>query len=299
MTRSVTVAAPPTAIWTAPGLMPSVRSASVGATGAGTGTGPAAAPVAPTLADLTLGISPGTVQMAVGEAATVTLRVVNFGPDATAGVAVSLPTPAGLAYRSASASQGGFNGSSGAWQVGTLGPGASATLAVSVAGTAAGSRTLAAEVASSGVFDPTSTPGNGGSEDDRAIATFAVGGVGGGGGANNSKLTPRSLTLQVSRKPKKGRVKTLTVTGRLVLPKVRPAPPCTGKVRVRALAGKRVLASSTVSLKARKGVCRFATVLRPKKLRTAKQISVNAMFLGNTQLTARSAKIVKVRVVRR
>ena len=94
----------------------------------------------------------------------------------------------------------------------------------------------------------------------------------------------------MARKPKKGRVKTLTVTGRLVLPKVRPAPRCTGKVRVRALAGKRVLASRTVSLKARKGVCRFATVLRPKKLRTAKQISVNATFLGNTQLKARSAQ---------
>ena len=105
--------------------------------------------------------------MAVGDTATVTLRVANFGPDPTAGVAVSLPPPAGLTYRSASASQGGLNGSSGAWQVGTLGPGASATLAVSVAGTAAGSRTLAAEVAASGVFDPTSTPGNGGPEDDR------------------------------------------------------------------------------------------------------------------------------------
>ena len=159
---------------------------------AAAGPVPVPAPVAPTLADLTLGISPGAVQMAVGDAATVTLRVANFGPDATAGVAVSLPTPAGLAYRSASASQGGFNGSSGAWQVGTLGPGASATLAVSVAGTAAGSRTLAAEVASSGVFDPTSTPGNGGPEDDRAVATFAVGGVGGAAAAPTTPSSPRA-----------------------------------------------------------------------------------------------------------
>jgi hypothetical protein len=42
-TRSVTVVVSPTDIWTTPGLMPSVRSARVGATGAGTGTGPAAA----------------------------------------------------------------------------------------------------------------------------------------------------------------------------------------------------------------------------------------------------------------
>ncbi len=266
---------------------------------AGAGPVPVPAPVAPTLADLTLGVTPGVVQMSVGDATTITLRVVNFGPDATAGVMVSMPPTAGLSYRSASASQGGFAGSSGAWQVGTLGPGASATLSVSVAGTAAGTRTLAAEVASSGVFDPTSTPGNGGPEDDRAVATFAIAGPGGGGGAAGSKLTPRGLTLQVARKPKKGRVKTLAVSGRLVLPRVRPAPRCTGKVRVRALDGKRVLASRTVSLKSRKGVCRFDTLLRPTKLRSAKQISVNATFLGNAQLKARSAKIVKVRVIRR
>ena len=165
--------------------------------------------------------------------------------------------------------------------------------------TAAGSRTLAAEVSSSGVFDPTSTPGNGGAEDDRAVATFAVAGPGGPPGTSGAKLNPRGLTIAVARAPKRGRVRSLTVTGRLVLPRVRPAPRCTGKVRVRALAGTRVLASRTVSLKARRGVCRFSAVLRPKKLRTAKQISVNATFLGNTQLRPRAAKVVKVRVVRR
>jgi hypothetical protein len=236
--------------------------------------------------------------MSVGEAATVTLRVVNFGPDATPGVAVSLPPAPGLSYRSAAASQGGFNGPAGAWQVGTLGPGATATLSVSVAGTAAGTRTLAAEIASSGVFDPTSTPGNGGPEDDTAAVTFAIAPTGGGGtgGTVSSRLAPRSLKVRVVRTPRKGRVKTLKVTGRLVLPRVRPAPKCAGRVRVRAHAGKRVLASRTVRLKARKGVCRFATVLRPKRLRSAKQIQVKARFLGNVQLKARNAKTVKVKV---
>jgi hypothetical protein len=70
-------------------------------------------------------------------------------------------------------------------------------------------------------------------------------------------------------------------------------------VRVRALAGTRVLATRTASLRARRGVCRFSTVLRPKKLRSARQISVKATFLGNAQLTARNARIVKVKVVRR
>jgi hypothetical protein len=105
--------------------------------------------------------------------------------------------------------------------------------------------------------------------------------------------------VAVVRKPKRGRVRILTVTGRLVLPRVRPAPRCVGKVRVRALAGKRVLAGRTVSLRARRGVCRFAAVLRPKKLRSAKQITVRAAFLGNAQLTPRNAKVVRVRVIRR
>jgi hypothetical protein len=266
---------------------------------AAAGPVPVPAPVAPSLADLTLGITPGNVQLGVGDSATVTVRVVNSGPDATPGVAVSLPPPAGLSYRAANSSQGGFNGGSGAWQIGALGPGASATLSLTVAATAAGSRTLAAEVSSSGVFDPTSTPGNGGAEDDRATATFAVSGPGGPPGTQSSKLLPRGLTIAVARAPKRGRVRALTVTGRLVLPRVRPAPRCAGKVRVRALAGKRVLASRTVSLKARRGVCRFTAVLRPKKLRSAKQISVKATFLGNAQMRARSAKVVKVRVVRR
>lgn len=267
---------------------------------AGAGAVPVPAPVAPTLADLTLGMAPGAIQMSVGDAAAVNVRVVNFGPDPTTGVVVSVPPAAGLSFRGASVSQGGFNGASGAWQVGTLGPGATATLVVTVAGTASGTRALAAEVASSGVFDPTSTPGNGAAEDDRAVTTFSIAGPDGGGpGTASSKLAPRGLTLQVARAPKRGRVRTLTVSGRLVLPRTRPAPRCAGKVRVRVLAGKRVLASRTASLTARRGVCRFSTILRPTKLRAAKQITVNATFLGNAQLRARSARIVKVRVVRR
>lgn len=266
---------------------------------AAAGPVPVSAAVAPTLADLTLGITPPAVQMTVGDAAAVTLRVVNAGPDAAGGVAIAVPAPAGLLHRAAAASQGGFDGGTGAWQVGTLGPGASATLSLTVAGTAAGTRTLAAEVSASGVFDPTSTPGNGGPEDDRAAATFAIAAVGGGGGTAATRLAPRTLTLHVARAPRRGRVRSLVVTGRLMLPRARPAPRCAGRVRVRAFAGGRVVASRVVSLRARRGVCRFATVLRPTRLRAARQLSVNAVFLGNAQLKARSARVVKVRVTRR
>ena len=92
-----------------------------------------------------------------------------------------------------------------------------------------------------------------GAEDDRGVATFAVPATGGAGGRQSLQLTPRCSRISVARKPKKGRVKTLTVSGRLVLPRVRPAPRCTGKVRVRALAGKRVLASRTVRAEGAQG----------------------------------------------
>jgi alpha-tubulin suppressor-like RCC1 family protein len=262
---------------------------------AAAGPVPVPAPGASSLADLTLGITPGAVQVPVGGVATVTVRVANGGPDAAVGVAVSLPPPPGLSYRTAGASQGAFDGGAGAWQVGTLGPGAAATLSVTVAGVAAGSRAIAAEVSSSAIFDPTSTPGNGGAEDDRAVATVEV--LAAPGGTQTVKLAPRGLSLQVTRAPKRGKVRTLSVTGRLVMPRTRPAPRCTGRVRVRAMAGKRVVASRTVALRARRGVCRFATVLRPKRLRSAKQLTVRAQFLGTPQLKARSAKVVKVRVV--
>ena len=120
---------------------------------AAAGPVPIGAQVAPVLADLSLSVSPATVQLALGATATVTVRVANAGPDATTGVAVSLPAPAGLSYRSAVVSQGAFDGRGGAWQVGTLGPGAAASLQVTVVATAAGSHTLAAEVSASGVFD--------------------------------------------------------------------------------------------------------------------------------------------------
>jgi len=187
----------------------------------------------------------------------------------------------------------------GAWQVGTLAPGAAASLQVTVAATAAGSHTLAAEVSASGIFDPSSTPGNGGVEDDRGVSTVAVPATGGSGGRQSLRLAPRSLGISVVRKPKKGRVKTLAVSGRLVLPRVRPAPRCSGKVRVRALAGKRVLASRTVPLKARKGVCGYSALLTPTKLRSASTISVSAGFLGSAQLKPRNARAVKVKVLRR
>ena len=267
---------------------------------ASAGPVPVGAQVAPVVADLSLTASPSTAQLAVGATVTVTVGVSNAGPDPTSGVAVSLPAPAGLSYRSGVASQGAFDGGSGAWQIGTLALGGRASLQVTVAASAVGSHVLAAEVSASGVLDPSSTPGNGSLEDDRALVTVAVPPPSGGdaGTPQAVRLLPRSLALSVTRAPSKGRVRTLTVSGRLVLPPTKPALRCTGRVRVRALAGKRVVASKTVALRARRGVCRYTALLRPKKLRSARALSVTATFLGTNLMRPRSARAVKVRVIR-
>ena len=267
---------------------------------ASAGPVPVGAQVAPVLADLSLTVSPTTVQLAVGATVTVTVGVSNAGPDPTSGVAVSLPPPAGLIYRSGVAGQGAFDTRSGAWQIGTLAPGASAVLRVTVAAGAAGSHVVAAEVSASGVLDPSSTPGNGGSEDDRALLTVAVPSPPGGGAGRSldARLRPRSLALSVARAPKRGRVRSLTASGRLVLPSARPALRCAGRVRVRALAGRRVVAAATVALRARRGVCRYTARLRPRALRSARTLSVTAAFLGTKLMGPRSARTVRVRVIR-
>jgi hypothetical protein len=88
------------------------------------------------------------------------------------------------------------------------------------------------------------------------------------------------------------------VSGVLTMPRARPAPRCSGRVQVRALAGKRVVASTKTSLKRRKGACRYTAVLRPKanKVKGARMLTVTARFMGNAQMRPRASRAAKVRV---
>ncbi|HSI30216.1 MAG TPA: hypothetical protein VK951_02690, partial [Miltoncostaeaceae bacterium] len=88
------------------------------------------------------------------------------------------------------------------------------------------------------------------------------------------------------------------VTGVLTMPKARPAPRCAGRVQVKALAGKRLVASTRATLRRRKGACRYTAVLRPKaaKVRSAKVLTVTARFMGNAQMQPRASRAAKVRV---
>ncbi len=252
--------------------------------------------VPPLAANLTVGLGADDARPSLGTSVGLTLTVANSGPDATGAVALSIPAPAGVSWLSAA--PGGFDGGTGRWNVGTLAPGQAATLRLVARAGTAGSIPLAAEVASSSVFDPTSTPGNGVAEDDRAVVVLTVPAT--PGIARRLRPLPRSLSLTVTRVPRRGTLSRIRAEGRLLLPRVRPVPRCTGRVRVSATVGKRVVAQRTVPLRRVRGACRYVATVRPARTRTrsAKAVIVRARFLGTSQMRARASRAtgVKVRV---
>ena len=79
-------------------------------------------------ADLAIAKTVDNSTPAVGSNLTFTVTVANNGPDSADGVSVADALPAGLTLVSATPSQGGY--AAGTWTVGTVGNGASATLAI-------------------------------------------------------------------------------------------------------------------------------------------------------------------------
>src|SRR6202022_4204753 len=65
----------------------------------------------------------------------------NNGPTNATGVVVTDPLPAGMAFVSASASQGGYTSGSGVWAVGSIASGGNATLQIVAAVSQAGPHT--------------------------------------------------------------------------------------------------------------------------------------------------------------
>jgi uncharacterized repeat protein (TIGR01451 family) len=129
----------------------------------------------PASADLSLTKVVSNPAPQVGSTVTYLLTLRNDGPSATTGVVVTDALPAGLTFVSATASRGSFDPTGGAWTVGTLASGSSATLRVVVRIDAAGPITNSAEVTASSAADPDSTPGNASTtEDDDAGATLTA-----------------------------------------------------------------------------------------------------------------------------
>jgi uncharacterized repeat protein (TIGR01451 family) len=76
-------------------------------------------------------------QATVGSLVTFTIAVNDLGPSVAMGVFVTDKLPAGLAFVSATPSQGTYSANTGQWTVGTLAPGAKAVLRITVRVTAA------------------------------------------------------------------------------------------------------------------------------------------------------------------
>jgi uncharacterized repeat protein (TIGR01451 family) len=120
------------------------------------------------VADLSLTKTATPALVHVGDQTTYTIVVTNHGPDAASGVIVRDPLPAGVTY--VSSSGGSYDPTTGAWTVGSLANGGSATLTITVIVGQTGSVTNTADVAASDQRDP--DPGNG-----EARAAVSAGGA--------------------------------------------------------------------------------------------------------------------------
>ena len=105
-------------------------------------------------ADVALGQSVSPAAVLVGQPTTFTVVVTNHGPARVTGLVVQDLLPAGLAFVSDSVSQGSYAEATGAWTVGTLLNGQSATLTLTATVTVAGAITNRALVVAQDQPDP-------------------------------------------------------------------------------------------------------------------------------------------------
>ncbi len=154
------------------------------------------------IADLQLLKAVSTAAPNVGASVAFTLTLLNAGPDAATGVAVTDLLPAGLVFQSATPSIGAYNSVTGLWTVGSVPALGNATLVINAQVTGASPITNVAQVSASNQSDPNSTPGNSDpTENDQASVT----------------LQPQSADLQLSKSvsnanPKIGAPLTYTIT---------------------------------------------------------------------------------------
>ena len=125
------------------------------------------------LSDLSLTKTANNNTPLVGSNVTFTITVSNSGPSNTTGVTVGDLLPNGLQYVSDTGG-GSYNSGTGTWTIGALTSGGTATLQITALVLATGTYTNYAQVLTSGLNDPDSTPGNGSTtedDDDTVILT--------------------------------------------------------------------------------------------------------------------------------
>lgn len=166
----------------------------------------ASAPEPPGLPDLSVSMWVTNTSPYVGSEVTFTVTLSNDGIGGATGVALTDRLPAGLTFVSAAPSQGSYTADSGAWSVGSVASGATATLRLVARVDAVGSMVNTAEVSAADQADPDSTPGNADrTEDDQTSV-----------GVNGSEPPPRadlSVAMTASDpSPTTGSEVTLSVT---------------------------------------------------------------------------------------
>jgi uncharacterized repeat protein (TIGR01451 family) len=114
--------------------------------------------VTPQQADLALSKTVSDATPNVGDTITFTVTLTNHGPDPATNVTVEDLLPAGLALVSATESQGAYDGATGRWTVGEVGPSVPATLTLQATVLSPSAQTNTATISHSDQFDP--VPGN-------------------------------------------------------------------------------------------------------------------------------------------
>ncbi len=137
----------------------------------------------PQRADLSLSKTVSDASPAPGASLSYTLTVTSAAsPTSTAtatGITVRDTLPSGFTFASAGGT-GSYNNGTGVWSVGSLAPGASASITINgtATGSAATTVTNIAQITASSLTDPDSTPNNGvTSEDDYASVSFTTAGI--------------------------------------------------------------------------------------------------------------------------
>ncbi len=110
----------------------------------------------PQQAGVTLSTSVDDPTPNVGDTVTFTVEVSNEGPDAATGLTVLGLLPAGLAFQSATASQGGYSSSNGDWVVGGLDSDGTAALTITATVVSPDASSFNASVADLDQYDPDS-----------------------------------------------------------------------------------------------------------------------------------------------
>ncbi|MRX69743.1 DUF11 domain-containing protein, partial [Flavobacterium resistens] len=128
-------------------------------------------PISP-LADLSVIKTVDNTTPLVGSLVTFQIITTNSGPQDTAHVTVTDLLPSGYTYRGFTATSGTYDSTTGIWSLDILENSESETLQITASVNPTGNYTNIAEVTSSDILDPDSTPNNGvTTEDDYATAT--------------------------------------------------------------------------------------------------------------------------------